>query len=502
MKKLLMVLAIFAFVLPAFAATYYVDPAYPPGGNGTPGWPFDTIGEALAYATSSGDTVVCAAGNYSEGIDLFTGTPGHDGVTVMGAGQGISNIPGQVSFNQTDSAIVTGFTINNSVTFDGDTASVLSDCEVVGGSGISLISGSSGVVTGCDIHDNSVGVTCDNSAGAIDASSIYRSSGSGIVHTGSDASQSAGCDIYENGADGILAEGSSTPTSNGNIIENNTANGIHVEGSADMTSDGDICQTNQANGFYMEGSSQATISNLTSQTNTMNGLYIEGSAYAGTINNCTIQQNTLHGIWIDSGATASILIENTDASQNSQSGIVFGTPMKSGRVRPATTAVSLAGDSAPVSLSNLGDGGYAPLALTVELDTLTVENNSGTGMTFNDNNTYKVWDCDIMGNDLGVTIGTGANPDLGGGAQSSVGGNDISDNASRDFINNSASNVYAKNNDWTASAETEMSGEHPDTVDVTLIDDYWENSSWGYVMWDDFGGGAVEETTWGQLKAM
>jgi len=496
MKKLLTILAIFTLVLPAFAATYYVDPAYPPGGDGSAGWPFSTIGMALNLATSSGDNVICAAGDYSEGIDLYSGTPGHDGVTVMGAGQGSSNIPGPVSFNGTSNATITGFTINNSVTFDADTASILTDCEVVGGTGISLINGSTGVVSSCNINNNSIGVTCDSSAGMIDGSTIEYNSGSGILHTGSDASQSAGNTIQYNGADGILAEGSSTPTSNGNVIENNTANGIHVEGSADMTSDGDICQTNQANGFYMEGSSQATISNLTSQTNTMNGLYIEGSAYAGTINNCTIQQNTLHGIWIDSGATATMLIDNTDASQNSENGVVFGMPMKSSRVLPSTATIS-AEASAPASLSN---GGYAPLALTIELDSLTVEDNAIVGIVFNTNNTYKVWDCDIMGNDVGVSVGTGVNPDLGGGAQSSTGGNDISDNAGRDFINNSASNVYAKLCDWTTSSETEMSGEHPDTVDVTLIDDYWENSSCGYVMWDDFGGGAVEETTWGQIK--
>ncbi|MCD4732804.1 right-handed parallel beta-helix repeat-containing protein [bacterium] len=502
MKKLLTVLAIFAFILPAFAATYYVDPAYPPGGDGSVGWPFNTIGEALMYAISPGDVVTCAAGDYFECIDLQSGTPGHDGVTVMGIGAGNSNVMDEVSFNGTNNAMVTGFTINDSVTFDGDTSSVLSNCEVFGVNGVSLVNGSSGVVSNCDIYANIVGVTCDSSAGTIDGCNIYQNVGSGIVHTGSDASQSAGCNIFENGADGILAEGSSTPTSNGNIIEDNTANGIHVEGSADMTSDGDICQTNQSNGFYMEGSSQATITSLTSQSNTMNGLYIEGSAYAGTISNSTIQQNTLNGIWIDSGATASMTLNNNTVSQNDQSGIVFGTPMKSSRVRPATTAVSLAGASAPASLSNLGDGGYAPLALTIELDTLTVENNAGTGIVFNTNNTYKVWDCDIMGNDLGVAVGTGVNPDLGGGAQSSVGGNDISDNVTRDFVNNSASNVYAKLCNWTTSSETEMSGEHPDTVDVTLIDDYWENSSCGYVMWDDFGGGAVEETTWGQLKAM
>ena len=47
-----------------------------------------------------------------------------------------------------------------------------------------------------------------------------------------------------------------------------------------------------------------------------------------------------------------------------------------------------------------------------------------------------------------------------------------------------------------------MSGEHPDTVDIDEIFDHWENSSLGYVMWDDFSGGAVEETTWGQIKAL
>ncbi len=500
MKRLLTTLILFALILPVLATDYFVDPADPPGGDGSPDFPFNRIGDALLHATSSGDVVMCAAGNYNEGIDLWAYDPGpHNGVTVMGAGQGNSNLMGAVSFNLTNNAMVTDFTINNSVTLYCDIASVLSDCEVVGGAGISLVSGSSGVVTGCDIYENIVGVTCDSSAGTIDGCNIYRNVGSGILHTGSDASQSSGCNIYENGAEGILAEGSSTPSSNGNLIFENTTNGIHVEGSANLTSDSDTCEDNSQNGFYMEGSSQATISSLTSESNTMNGLYIEGSAYADTISNCTIEYNSLNGIWIDSSATASMTINNNTVSQNDQSGILFGLPALNSRVRPATTTASLASNSsAPASLSN---GGYAPLALTVVLTNNTVSDNASAGIIFLANHTFKVENCTVQNNNTGVEV-DGPNVDLGGGTQSSVGGNTFSGNTIFDFVMGYANNVYAKFCNWSTNAEGDMSGEHPDTVDIDEIFDHWEDGNMGYVMWDDFSGGAVEETTWGQLKAM
>jgi parallel beta-helix repeat protein len=497
MKRLLTTLFLFALVLPVLATDYFVDPAAPPGGDGSAPFPFNTIGAALANAINSGDNVICAEGDYYDNIAMQSGTPGHDCVTVMGAGTGLSFSHGVVSFNGTDSATVMGFTIYNDVTFDADTASVLLDCEVNVSPGISFVNGSTGMASNCYIHQNSTGVTFDSSAATVDGCYILQNGGNGIEHTGSDASESGGCYIYENGADGILAEGSSTPTSSGNQIYENTANGIHVAGSADMTSDGDVCEDNFANGFYMEDSSQATITSLTSESNTLNGLYIEGSAYAGTISNCTIEQNTLNGIWIDSSATASMTINNNSVSQNDQHGIQFGFYSKSRQ--PITTTTSLS-NALPDATNSLANSNYESTALTVDILLSSFSENGLYGMYFNANHTYKVENCTVQNNDLGVVVCSGVNPDLGGGAQSSAGSNDFSDNTTRDFVNNSASNVYAKLCDWTASAEAEMSGEHPDTVDVTLIDDHWEDSSWGYVMWDDFGGGAVEETTWGQIK--
>lgn len=494
MKRLLTTLVLFALVLPVLATDYFVDPAAPPGGDGSAPFPFNTIAEALAMVTS-GDSVMCAFGDYYEGIALYG--PAHDGVTVMGDGMGASRLHGAVTFNDVAGAAVMGFTIYNDVTMDAGSPTLV-DCEVTSGQGVSLLNGTTGVVSGCNILQNAVGITCDSSAGTIDSCEIYENSASGILHTGSDTSQSAGNDIHENGTDGIRAEDSSTPSSNGNIIDDNASNGIHVEGSANLTSDSDICENNSQNGFYMEGSSQATITSLTSESNTLNGLYIEGSAYAGTISNSTIQQNTMTGIWIYSSATASMTINNNTVSQNNQCGVQFGAPMKAHRI--SMPAASLAAGSSPASLSNLNDGGYEPLALTLVFTNNTINQNAVSGIVFNANHTYKVENCTVQNNDLGVVVDSGVNPDCGGGAQSSTGSNDFSDNTTRDFVNNSASNVYAKLCDWTASAEAEMSGEHPDTVDVTLIDDHWENSSWGYVMWDDFGGSAVEETTWGQIK--
>ncbi|MCP4230560.1 MAG: DUF1565 domain-containing protein, partial [bacterium] len=109
--------------------------------------------------------------------------------------------------------------------------------------------------------------------------------------------------------------------------------------------------------------------------------------------------------------------------------------------------------------------------------------------------------------DYGVIIEPNANPDMGGGARGSAGNNEIHDNngggSGIDVRNNSANDIYCEDNDWGTTTMGMMSGHNYSDTDIDpAIWDHWEDSSKGYIMWNDPGPQAIESASLGEIKAV
>lgn len=135
---------------PLHAAVVHVDASAPPGGDGSPGAPFQTIQDGVD-AAGAGDTVQVAPGIYAigpsdspvvsmkEGVDVVGAGAGLSILRGIGQGSGMSGGPG-VWFEDVASATLSGFTIEEFVS--------------CGGGGGVLSIDSSPVISSVTIRDN------------------------------------------------------------------------------------------------------------------------------------------------------------------------------------------------------------------------------------------------------------------------------------------------------------------------------------------------------------
>jgi len=132
-----------------------------------------------------------------------------------------------------------------------------------------------------------------------------------------------------------------------------------------------------------------------------------------------------------------------------------------------------------------------------------IHDNSGNGLVFNNSNGDIYNNLIVNNQGYGIYItGSNSTPDLGGGAQNSPGNNTISGNGTYEAYNASPNLIYAKFNYWDPLSEAEMAGHTYLEVDVTRIFDHWDDSSKGYVDWDNPGTYTkVVPMSLGQLKA-
>jgi len=132
----------------AAATTWYVDDDNCPGGSGTLGDPYCTIAAAVA-AASSGDTIMVAAGTYSEGITL---TKGID-LTFIGAGRDVVTWIAPSGGGKCIIGDMTSYTGSMSYEISGFTFDCRSQAADTWGAGIQINHASSGPLT-LSIHDN------------------------------------------------------------------------------------------------------------------------------------------------------------------------------------------------------------------------------------------------------------------------------------------------------------------------------------------------------------
>jgi parallel beta-helix repeat protein len=496
MKRMLIVLCLACLVLGAAATDWYVDPQAPPGGDGTPGNPFRYIDEALAVA-GPGDTINCADGNYPA-LTL------NDTESVLIQAMGGNAVIDGFVFMEPPGGDVTlsGFTIENSGVIVNDTACaaggyVLDNCEVYQGYGIEINEAVNSVPTiqDCRITHCDNGINCKGSAAVISNCEISYNINAGLNHHDTsfpDTSSIANCDIHHNGTGGVIAEGACAPSYSDNDIHDNTANGIRLRDTAELTIEGGTLSDNE-NGLLLEDDSSATIMELVANENQENGLLVTGNAAVQSVSSSAFRYNDNNGVWFNSTTSMDLVLDSVDSTGNAANGLLLGAQPTGG---PAGNPALHSGDAAPRTIP----AEPRPAAQSVQISACDLSGNTATGLLINAAGDYTIEDCDLTDNDIGAYVGAGCEPDFGGGDQSSAGGNDFADADSFDFVNMSSADIYAKNCDWSASAEGEMDGEYPDTVDIEEIEDYWEDDTRGYVMWDDF---STEETTplsWGALK--
>lgn len=110
-----LLLAMTVLAAPAFAADFHVDASASPGGDGSPGAPYQTISAAIT-AASSGDSVLVAAGTYAESLSIAKN------ITVAGEGFNVCTIDAQGTgfsavrfYSGSDGAVIYGFHVIHGV---------------------------------------------------------------------------------------------------------------------------------------------------------------------------------------------------------------------------------------------------------------------------------------------------------------------------------------------------------------------------------------------------
>ena len=263
---------------------------------------YQTIQAGIDAATS-GDTVQVAAGTYQETITMKSG------VTIQGAGQGVSIIDGQekghvVTANSVDSAAtLDGFTITNGRSFAGggmyivDSSPTVSHCTFSGNTASTQIGGgiynanSSPTVTYCIFSGNSAGKYGGGMANSNNSSpTVTNCTFSGNSAIFIDYS-------YAGGGGGIFNLTNSSPTVENCTFSGNTAmlgGGIANFDSSSPTVTNCIFSGNPVNynggGMANYSSSAPTVTNCTFSANTVNaqGGGMWNSQSSPTLTNCIL----------------------------------------------------------------------------------------------------------------------------------------------------------------------------------------------------------------------
>ena len=286
---------------------------------------FATIQEAID-AGSHGDTILVQPGVYHETVNFYgknimlgslymvTGDTSYITSTIidpnnMGRGVTFANM-------ESDSASITGFTIRNGFSFDGDGGgifcdnsnpiidhNIISSCTARGehGGGIGIANGANPVISNNTINNNYAlwaggGISCINSYGTLNNNRICNNAsvfyGGGIYTWNSRPTISnniiSGNSVEEGDGGGIQAEYNLDTDIIGNRICDNTASrwggGIHCEYTNSNIS-GNLIYNNFAGGdgggFCCRNSSTPTFSSNTITGNTAQenggGMYVETS---------------------------------------------------------------------------------------------------------------------------------------------------------------------------------------------------------------------------------
>ncbi|HLY11308.1 MAG TPA: DUF1565 domain-containing protein [Planctomycetota bacterium] len=239
----------FGFVLPACydnrnnnsyngPLAFYVDPVFGSNafGNGSPGYPLQTIGFALQFAIP-GDSIILATGTYSASSgEVFpillkpgvavVGDPSTKGSTTAIVGAGNYTIQGGTHMG---TVITAGVVLGSGTSLSGVkiTASGATGVGVVfdGNSG----SLGSSTLTGCGASGLEI---FQSASPSISSCLITLSGGAGVVTFDNSAPILRQNTITSNTTDGILAQDTSVPnlgdvaTPGGNTIQTNTVEGL------------------------------------------------------------------------------------------------------------------------------------------------------------------------------------------------------------------------------------------------------------------------------------
>lgn len=229
---------------------WYVDPKFggDAPGNGSPAYPFKTIGYALQQAIS-GDSIILAAG-FGGSIDTYSTLSNGEsfpilvkpGVSIIGdasttgtstvvTGQGLYTVSGgsqnaaqlQATFVMGEGSSLTGV----SVTSAGTTPATVYVGVVFDGTNGSL---SSCTVTGCSTSGVQIFQTAKP---ALSGNTITQSGAAGVVTYDTSAPVLRQNTITANTTEGVLAQNASVPdlgtplSPGGNNLKNNTAHGLN-----------------------------------------------------------------------------------------------------------------------------------------------------------------------------------------------------------------------------------------------------------------------------------
>ncbi|MBW2534761.1 MAG: right-handed parallel beta-helix repeat-containing protein, partial [Deltaproteobacteria bacterium] len=213
---------------PAVATQWHVDAAAAPGGNGSPQQPFNTLGQVVPVI-ATGDTVLVAAGTYSETVHFAQIQQGSGGPTVIKAAGGAAPVidgggsaEHVLKVTQTDKVTIEGLTLRNTtgsgVLFhEAHDGQVLSCKTESVGIGVTFYFSDRGLVKGCDLQGGVAGKATDGTV--VRESKVHDSAGTGLyLHAGSKNCKYVANEIYDNLPDNIYIDSSSDMTVDRNLI--------------------------------------------------------------------------------------------------------------------------------------------------------------------------------------------------------------------------------------------------------------------------------------------
>lgn len=211
----------------AHAEEWWVDGTAPPGGDGSPSSPFQTINQARA-AVRTGDTIWIADGTYPETVDFWHVPAGTGGRTFVRAAPGARPVidgDGASGFvlqaGETPDMTFQGLTVRNGGVgiefYQADGGQVI-DCtaESTGGS-VAFYYASGGQVSGCKLEGSVSGKGSDGTV--IEDNEIYGSGAEGItLHADSKNCRYSRNVVHDNSSVNIYLDSISNTVVDSNLV--------------------------------------------------------------------------------------------------------------------------------------------------------------------------------------------------------------------------------------------------------------------------------------------
>jgi len=283
----------------------------------------------LEYCEITSDSWLCVSIDGSETEGILSYCKIHDG-DVFISEKATVHIDNCDIFGEDSGILILDFAntvVQNCKIYNGDgvtvsenSTGIINNCDIFGNySGIAIADFANTVVKNCKIYNNRIHailVYDKNRSGRIENCDIFDNASNGIEIKEGGNPVVQNCKIHHNGISGILVHANGTGTIENCDIFDNAFDAIEIiDGGNPVVQNCKIHDAKEDSGVYVSKNGRGRIENCDIFGNAFAGIAISEGGNP-VVQNCTIKQNGYEAVWVyDNGAGT---IENCDLRDNAK----------------------------------------------------------------------------------------------------------------------------------------------------------------------------------------